>query len=359
MPATTRLAIPYPSSADPPNGPAQMQAIAESLDNAAIDLPEGLIAAIPSPDPRGRWFYATDQGILYRSSGSTWRAVSVAPDAVTAVQIAAAAVGNTELADDSVSKSKMQDNSVGSAEIEADAVGQSELGPGAVGPVEVNDSLKPSAGAAAGTEALRAIGPGGSQVVAGNDPRLALWEPGDLKETAKAVTAGSEPAGWLLCDGRAVSRTTYNALFAAISTAHGAGDGSTTFNLPDYRGRVTVGKGTHGDVDTLGENEGLVVGSRRPRHSHTVNSHSHGGSTGSGGAHGHTGAGNTGAELIDFAEGRLMYVPPGSGGGLQHHHGVLINTDTHGGHGHSIPAETPGTDAQGPAYSVINRLIKT
>jgi microcystin-dependent protein len=50
------------------------------------------------------------------------------------------------------------------------------------------------------------------------------------------------PSGWLLCDGSAVSRTTFAALFAAISTAYGPGDGSTTFNVPDLRGRTTVGK---------------------------------------------------------------------------------------------------------------------
>lgn len=49
------------------------------------------------------------------------------------------------------------------------------------------------------------------------------------------------PTGFLLCDGRAVSRTTYAALFAAIGTTHGSGDGSTTFNLPDMRGRTAVG----------------------------------------------------------------------------------------------------------------------
>jgi microcystin-dependent protein len=46
----------------------------------------------------------------------------------------------------------------------------------------------------------------------------------------------SAPSGWLAADGTAVSRSTYATLFAAISTAHGAGDGSTTFNLPDLRG---------------------------------------------------------------------------------------------------------------------------
>ncbi len=52
----------------------------------------------------------------------------------------------------------------------------------------------------------------------------------------------SAPAGWLLCDGSAVSRTTYASLFSAIATTYGVGDGSTTFNLPDLRGRVLAGQ---------------------------------------------------------------------------------------------------------------------
>ena len=54
----------------------------------------------------------------------------------------------------------------------------------------------------------------------------------------------SVPSGWLECDGSAVSRATYARLFAAISTTWGAGDGSTTFNVPDFRGRTLIGKGT-------------------------------------------------------------------------------------------------------------------
>lgn len=53
---------------------------------------------------------------------------------------------------------------------------------------------------------------------------------------------GSAPAGWLLCFGQTISRTTYAALFAAIGTSYGTGDGTTTFNLPDLRGRVPAGK---------------------------------------------------------------------------------------------------------------------
>lgn len=71
----------------------------------------------------------------------------------------------------------------------------------------------------------------------------------------------SAPTGWLECDGSAVNRTTYARLFTAISTTWGVGDASTTFNLPDFRSRVLVGKGTgtatasgvNGDVDTAAD----------------------------------------------------------------------------------------------------------
>lgn len=56
----------------------------------------------------------------------------------------------------------------------------------------------------------------------------------------------TEPANWLFARGQAVSRTTYAALFAAIGTAFGAGNGTTTFNLPDLRGRVPVGRDNMG-----------------------------------------------------------------------------------------------------------------
>lgn len=52
------------------------------------------------------------------------------------------------------------------------------------------------------------------------------------------------PTGFLLCDGSAVSRVTFSALFSVLSTFYGLGDGSTTFNLPDKRGRTSIGAGT-------------------------------------------------------------------------------------------------------------------
>ena len=53
------------------------------------------------------------------------------------------------------------------------------------------------------------------------------------------------PTGWLACDDSAVSRTTFSVLFAVLGTSYGAGNGSTTFNVPDLRDRMVMGKGTN------------------------------------------------------------------------------------------------------------------
>jgi hypothetical protein len=58
-----------------------------------------------------------------------------------------------------------------------------------------------------------------------------LFTSGDLKISA----ASTPPTGWLTCDGSAISRTGFPDLFSAIGTSYGAGDGSSTFNVPDYR----------------------------------------------------------------------------------------------------------------------------
>lgn len=62
--------------------------------------------------------------------------------------------------------------------------------------------------------------------------------------TISAFGMQTPPSGWLLCDGSAVSRNTYKTLFAAIGTVWGAGDGTTTFNLPPLTNRFLVGAGT-------------------------------------------------------------------------------------------------------------------
>lgn len=88
--------------------------------------------------------------------------------------------------------------------------------------------------------------------------------------------AGSiAPTNWLICDGSAISRTTYADLFNAIGTTYGAGDGSTTFNLPDLQGRVAVGKDTtQNEFDTLGETGGekthTLTIDEMPSHKHDM-----------------------------------------------------------------------------------------
>lgn len=81
------------------------------------------------------------------------------------------------------------------------------------------------------------------------------------------------PAGYLLCDGTAISRTTYADLFAAIGVAYGAGNGTTTFNLPNLKGRVAVGlDGAQTEFDVLGETGGLKVVTLGPNE---IPSHAH------------------------------------------------------------------------------------
>ena len=79
------------------------------------------------------------------------------------------------------------------------------------------------------------------------------------------------PTGYLgPLAGPAVSRADYpglHSLAQADGYPHGAGDGSTTFNLPDGRGRNLIGVGTHPDIDSLTDTDGLAVGDRTPRQS--------------------------------------------------------------------------------------------
>ena len=154
-----------------------------------------------------------------------------------------------------------------------------------------------------------------------NKPNLipigTIWMYGGAGNATGSYT---EPIdGWAICNGAAVSRTTYAGLFSVIGTTYGNGDGSSTFNLPDLRGRVPMGSGTGSSLTarTMGGKVGvesvtLTAGqSGMPAHSHTLSGSVTGGAvtngiTGGGITNGITGGGGTtggSGQLVTSADG--------------------------------------------------------
>jgi microcystin-dependent protein len=122
-----------------------------------------------------------------------------------------------------------------------------------------------------GTDTTRAVTPASLASAAS-----LFVPPGAVMPFASAAT----PSGWLAANGAAVSRTLYPALFAAIGTLYGVGDGSTTFALPDLRGYFVRGQGTNAD--------GTASGAFGTKQGDDFKSHSHTGSTSINGSHSHS-----------------------------------------------------------------------
>lgn len=171
---------------------------------------------------------------------------------------------------------------------------------------------------------------------------------GALPAGAVIPYAGSTaPANWLLCAGQAVSRTTYKALFDVIGSTYGSGDGSTTFNLPDLRGRIPAGKDDMGGTaasrltsttitsgaTTLGNNGGaqthtLTSGeSGVPAHNHPASSgndspdHTHG-------AHGATFASGSPTNYTNEWNIFNGYFRSTSGADTRHTHAITVSNNT-------------------------------
>jgi microcystin-dependent protein len=201
--------------------------------------------------------------------------------------------------------------------------------------------------------------------------RMLRQPTGDIEPTYR----GSAKPGTLMLQGQTVNRADYPALWAWIveqglsPSVFGAGNGTTTFVLPDTRGRVMVGSGTLGsDTYVLGATGGAarttLATNQMPPHDHNVN-----GSTGTD-THGHSGSTNNTGNHGGHCSGSSNVVPPGSGvslpsfygaGGGDHGHTVNIGTDSHN-HSLSLNEDTVGgtnaVDLRQPFF-VGNWLIWT
>ena len=199
--------------------------------------------------------------------------------------------------------------------------------------------------------------------------------------------AASVPAGFLACDGDAISRLTFAQLFSVIGTTWGVGDGSTTFNVPDFRRRVAVGSGGAGSAE-LGNAVGDVGGEEThqltlgelPAHSHSSGSlaassggsHSHSSgslSASSGGSHSHTlpqeSGGSQNLRSVTTNSGSDEgYGSPSTGSAGSHSHSISGSTSSSGSHSHSISGST-GSAGDDEAHNtmqpsaVVARIIKT
>ena len=179
----------------------------------------------------------------------------------------------------------------------------------------------------------------GIQVVDGDD-LVAYLPPGVILDYG----GSSAPTGWLLCDGSLVSRTTYAALFAVIGTTYGAGDGSTTFAVPNAKGRVRVAVDSgQTEFDTLGETGGEKA------HTLTVAempSHNHGGATGSSNISGGSTGTTVGTSTTRVAQGGGDSTTMTNWGGSDHTHTISAQGDG-GAHNNLQP------------FLVVNAIIRT
>jgi len=187
----------------------------------------------------------------------------------------------------------------------------------------------------------------GSNQIASSAVTSAKIAPGAIPDSTASGTVvpwggSTAPTGWLDCDGSAVSRSTYADLFTAIGTTYGSGDGSSTFNLPDIRGRTVCGKddmgGTAANRLTSGSTiDGTTLGTAGGSQTHTL-------STSEMPAHRH------GLEQIDGETNDYL-------GGSGNSYGLKVTSNTT--YAQTSSVGSGGAHANVQPSIILNYIIKT
>jgi microcystin-dependent protein len=183
----------------------------------------------------------------FNGSANVSAATTIANNAVTTAKIADANVTAAKLAGDAVETAKIADGAVTTAKIADANVTTAKIADGNVTTAKIADGNVTTAKIADSNVTTAKIADA-AITNAKLGPDIILVPAGAVMPFAM----NSAPTGWLAANGTAVSRSTYAALFSAIGTTYGAGDGSTTFALPDLRGYFVRGSGINGDLTEAG-----------------------------------------------------------------------------------------------------------
>lgn len=161
------------------------------------------------------------------------------------------------------------------------------------------------------------------------------------------------PSGWLFCDGAAVSRTgTYADLFTVIGVSYGSGDGSSTFNVPDLRGRVPMGQTQYASPSAVSLDSGISTRNHGVKYgAESLPTHTHTGTVQSGGVDHYHGYDRPYYSSENYGSGATSYTVSGSSWGLGGAKAVNTGGSSAYLHGHGFTGGT-GTDGQGGSSAV-------